>query len=109
MQICVIPWTLAYQTPLFMEFSRQEYRSELPFLSPDYLPDSGMQPASPALAGWFFTIEPTGKSTWKLGEFSYSKFTDEWVVIDTVDLYSIPEQEGSALALLSPILNTFSH
>ena len=109
MQICVIPWTVAYQAPLFMEFSRQKYRSELPFLSPDYLPDSGMQPASPALAGGFFTIEPTGKSTWKLGEFSYSKFTDEWVVIDTVDLYSIPEQEGSALALLSPILNTFSH
>ena len=26
------PWTIAYQAPLSMEFSRQEYWSELPFL-----------------------------------------------------------------------------
>ena len=28
------PWTVAYQAPPSMEFSRQEYRSGLPFLSP---------------------------------------------------------------------------
>ena len=30
----VIPWTVAYQAPQSMEFSRQEYWSRLPFPSP---------------------------------------------------------------------------
>ena len=42
-------------------FSRQEYWSGLPFPSPGDLPDPGMEPASPALAGIFLTIEPPGK------------------------------------------------
>ena len=34
---------------LFMEFSRQEYWSGLPFSSPGNLPDSGIEPRFPAL------------------------------------------------------------
>ena len=37
------------QAPLFMELSRQEYWSELPFSPPEDLPDSGIELASPAL------------------------------------------------------------
>ena len=33
-QLFVIPWTVAYQAPLFVEFSRQEYWSGLLFPSP---------------------------------------------------------------------------
>ena len=44
-----------------MGFFRQEYWSGLPLTSPRDLPDSGIKPASPALAGWFFTTEPLGK------------------------------------------------
>ena len=43
------PWTVAYQAPLSMGFSRQEYWSGLPFPSPGDLPDSGMEPRSPSL------------------------------------------------------------
>ena len=46
-----------------MEFSRQEYRSGFSFATPGYLPDPGIEPASPAspaLAG-FFTSAPPGK------------------------------------------------
>ena len=46
------PWTLwteAYQAPLSMGFSRQEYWSVLPFRSPGDLPDPGVEPRSPAL------------------------------------------------------------
>ena len=43
------PWTRACQAPLSMEFSRQEYCSGLPCLSPGDLPDSGIEPGSPAL------------------------------------------------------------
>ena len=37
----------AYQAPLSMEFSRQEYCSGLPFPSPGDLPDPGIEPMSP--------------------------------------------------------------
>ena len=45
-----------------MGFTRQEYWNGLPFPSPADLPDPGIKPASPALAGRFFTREPPGKS-----------------------------------------------
>ena len=56
------PWTVAYQAPLSMGFSRQEYWSGLPFSSPGDLPDPRIEPISPGLVGGFFTTEPSGKS-----------------------------------------------
>ena len=41
-------WIVAHQTPPFMEFSRQEYWSGLPFPSPQDLPYPGIKPGSPA-------------------------------------------------------------
>ena len=38
-QLFVIPWTVANQAPLSIEFPRQEYWGGLPFLSPGDLPD----------------------------------------------------------------------
>ena len=52
------PWTAALQAPPSMGFPRQEYWSGVPFPSPGDFPDKGIQPASPALAGRFFTAEP---------------------------------------------------
>ena len=52
------PQTAAHQAPLFMGFPRQEYQSELPFPSPEDLPNPGIEPTSPALAGRFYTTEP---------------------------------------------------
>ena len=45
----VTPWTVAYQAPPSMEFSKQEYWSGLPFPSPGDLPSSAIEPRSPAL------------------------------------------------------------
>ena len=45
----VTPWTVAWQAPLFMGFSRQRYWSGLLFLSPGDLPDTEIEPESPAL------------------------------------------------------------
>ena len=59
-RLFVTPWTVARQAPPSMEFSRQEYWSGLSFPSPGYLPDPGIEPAPPALAGGFFTTEPPG-------------------------------------------------
>ena len=54
----VTPWTVACQDPLTMEFSRQEYWSGLLFPSPGDLPDPGIKPMSPPLAGGLFTTAP---------------------------------------------------
>ena len=56
------PWTVAYQAPLSMGFSRQEYWSGLPFPSPGYLPDAGIKPGSPTLQADTLLFEPPGKS-----------------------------------------------
>ena len=66
-QLFATSWTVSYQSPPSMGFSRQEYWSGLPFPSPEDLPNPGIEPvspnyqASPALAGRFFTTEPSGK------------------------------------------------
>ena len=52
------PWTVAYQAPPPMGFSRREYWSGVPFPSPGNLPYPRIKPkspASPALASELFT------------------------------------------------------
>ena len=61
------PWTEACQVPLFMGFPRQEGWRGLPFPSPGYLPNPGIEPASltsPALAGRFFTTRAAWKASY---------------------------------------------
>ena len=55
------PWTVAYQAPQSMGFSRQEYWSGLPFPSPGDLPDPGIEPWSPALQAGAISSEPPGE------------------------------------------------
>ena len=54
-------WTVAYQAPPFMGFSRQECWSGLPFPSAGDLPDPGIKPRSPALQADALPSEPPGK------------------------------------------------
>ena len=55
------PWTVAYQAPPSMGFSRQQCWSGLPFPSPGNLPDPGIKSGSPALQADALPSEPTGK------------------------------------------------
>ena len=64
-QLFVTPWTVAYQAPPSMGFSRQEYWSGLPFPSPGDLPDPGIEPGSPTLQADALTSEPPGKFSLK--------------------------------------------
>ena len=57
----MISWTVAYQVPLSMEFSRQEYWSGFPFPSLRGLPDPGIEPGTPALQADSLLSEPPGK------------------------------------------------
>ena len=57
------PWTVAYQAPRSMEFSRQEYWSGMPLPSPGDLPNPGIEPGSPTLQADALLSEPPGKRT----------------------------------------------
>ena len=93
-QLFVTLWTVAYQVPLSMGFSRQEYWSGLPCPLPGDLPNSGTKPTSLtplALAGGFFTTS----ATWgvlqnhKDGEIG-SKDVLPKVIIDTLTHPVVP-------------------
>ena len=71
-QLFVIPRTVTQQT-LSLGFSRQEYWSGLPFPPPGDLPNPGVNPMSPTLAGRFFTKSP---ASWNF-VFSYTKW--KWI------------------------------
>ena len=58
--LCATPWTVAYQTPPSMGFSRQQYWSGVPFPSPGDLPNPGIEPGSPALQADALPSEPPG-------------------------------------------------
>ena len=55
------PWSIAFQAPPSVEFSRQEYWSGLSFSSPGDLPDSGIELGSPALWADSLPSEPPRK------------------------------------------------
>ena len=63
-----------------MGFSRQEYWSGLPFSSAGDLPDPRIKPASPVLAGRFFTTEPPGKSHNSYKGLQYPTVTNEQII-----------------------------
>ena len=61
-RLFMTPWTVAYQAPLSMGFSRQECWNGLPFPSPGDLPDPGIELRSPALQADALPSEPPGMS-----------------------------------------------
>ena len=65
----------SFETPwAVMGFSRQEYWSGLPFLSPGDLPDPAIEPVAFAISpisGGFFTAEPPGKSQAGMGQSQF--------------------------------------
>ena len=75
------PWAVAHQAPPSMGFSRQEYWSELPFLSPGDLPDPGIEPRSPALWADALTSEPPGGQT-----FLWSLLIHLWICLSLLKI-----------------------
>ena len=63
-QLFATPWPVAFQDPLSMGFSRQEYWSGLPFSPLGHLPNPGIEPeslTSSALAGGLFITSTSRK------------------------------------------------
>ena len=70
----VTPWTVAYQAPLFMGFSRQEYWNGWPFPSPGDLPNPGIEPRPLTRQADSLLSEPPGKS-WLIREMGIKRVT----------------------------------
>ena len=87
----VTPWTVAYQVPPSIGFSRQECWSGLPFPSPGDLPDTGIEPRSPTLQADTLPSEPP-----KNGADGYS-----WKILSSTSAYCISLKLVQALELQS--------
>ena len=77
------PWTVTHQAPLSIGFPRQEYWSGLPFPFLGDFPNPGIEPASPespALAGRYFTPEPSGKPYFMICLIVITLFTGDRVI-----------------------------
>ena len=108
-QLFATPWTVAYQAPPSMGFSRQEYRSGLPSPSPGDLPDPGIESWSPAFQAdtltsencldyiclWIFFTLIFSSQNWfliscaEVGEvalfaFNFLRYTKAWFVAQDV-------------------------
>ena len=62
-RLLATPWTVAYQAPPSIGFSRQACWSGLPFPSPGDLPDPGIKPGSPTLQADALLSEPRKPTT----------------------------------------------
>ena len=85
------PWTVAYQVPLSMGFSRQECWSGLPFPSPGDLPNPGIEPRSPALQADALPSEPPEKPIYKV-------FHKIWLGSVPLSFHSPGEERGGKKA-----------
>ena len=89
-RLFVTPWAVAYQAPLSMGFSRQEYWGGLSFPSPGDLPDPGIESRFPKLQANALPSEPQHSSSLRL-QFS------------TGGLGLIPGQGTKTLQAVRPI------
>ena len=107
-QLFAILWTVAYQAPLSMEFSKQKYWNGLPFPPPEDLLDPGIEPeslASSALAGRFFTncatweAINTGEIYFFWGNFPYGQMHE--MIITVKAYYSHQKEQKCSLECIS--------
>ena len=98
------PWTIAYQAPPFMGFSKQEYWIGLPFPSPGDRPNPGIEPWSPALQADALLSEPPGKHPIQLSNSTYSMYSGRMDSIFRVLLlsqcFTMPLDANSRMLIL---------
>ena len=99
-QLFATPWTVAYQAPPSMAFSRQEHWSGLPFHFPGDLPNPGIEPGSPASQADTLPSVPPGGSDNEILVKSLSRvrlFATPWTVA-----YSMLKKPGEGVRGMVP-------
>ena len=105
------PRTVAHQAPLSMGFSRQEYWSGLPCPPPGDLPDPGIKPESPALAGKFFTKRATREALDHLLSHKKEKknsLAATWMDLESVILSEVRQTEKDKYDITSLIYGIYN-
>ena len=102
----MIPWTAAHQTPLSMEFSRQEYWNGLTFLSPGDLPDPGIERGSPALQADSILSEPPNPLKILKSESLHKLLCQSWAIVSIQHKFP-PRPPPSASSISSFIFFLF--
>ena len=82
--------TVARQTSLSMEFSRQKYCSGLPFPSPGDVPDPGIESGFPALQADSLMLEPPGKPKYRVRDW-FSQAGGQSLVGGPISLSAEPQ------------------
>ena len=72
------PWTVAYQAPLSMGFSRQQCWNGLPFPSPRDLPNPGIEPGSPTSRQTLYHLSHQGSPRNIWSNRQIWPWTTEW-------------------------------
>ena len=98
-RLFAIPWTVAYQAPPSMGFSRQECWSGLPFPSPGDLSNPGVEPRSPALQADALPSEPPGNGITQQAYHQKNPVSICHHIIDHLYHFALPQT-------LSPRVNT---
>ena len=99
-RLFVTPWTVAHQAPLSMGFSRQEYRSGLPFSSPGDLPNLGIESWSPALQVDSLPSESPGKPMKLLAQcLANSKYYYRIIFVKVTSWFSLSISINSKTAV----------
>ena len=96
-----VPWTVAHQAPLSMEFSRQDYWSGLPFPSPGELPNPGIKPGSPELQADSLPSKPPGKPCKKDGRALNTLNNDKGInTRRLIDIYALNKGASKSIKKL---------
>ena len=103
------PWMVVCQAPRSMEVSRQEYCSGLLFPSPGDLPDTGIEPWSPALQADSLPSEPPGKPICTLNYNAKSSIpSSESMELHAYSIYSIKQKWVNENWIMYEILNWYN-
>ena len=100
------PWTVAHQAPLSMGFSRPEYWSGLPLLSPGDLVNPGIKPRSPTLQADSLPPEPPNLPVEQRGSAQIIQHWDRKAHFQNVQYGCSPTERVQVL--LDPLEETAS-
>ena len=99
-RLFVTPWTVAYQAPLSLGFSRHQYWNGLPFPSPRDLSNPGIEPRSPALQADSLPSEPPHPVHGDLTSLAPHERLPEILVVQKLNQQRLPLQGGFILKCL---------